>query len=191
MAVELEKYQELLRNKLGEYFGDKIVAITITPQHELVVEVDRSAIVAVCERLKSDPDFDFKFLSYMTAVDYSALGRTPRYDCVYELLCISKPRRIRVKAAVPEDDPAIDTVCGVWEGANWMEREAFDMFGIIFRNHPDLRRILMPDDWEGHPLRKDFPLGGVKSFYFKRATDPRAGEPKNLVPRVREQFSDI
>src|SRR5690606_11860904 len=104
---------------------------------------------------------------------------------------LTKTHRMRVKAGVPEDDPVIESVYSVWHGADWMERETFDMFGIIFRNHPDLRRILMPEDWEGYPLRKEFPLGGVKSFYFKRSTDPRAGEPKNLVPRIREQLSDI
>ena len=191
MAADLKKLQELLRNKLGEYFGDKIHSVDLTPQNELVVQVDRSAIVAICTRLRDDADFNFDFCSYITVIDWSALKKTPRFEVIYQLLSLSKHVRVRVKAAVPENDPAIDSLCPVWQAADWMEREAFDMFGIVFKNHPDLRRILLPDDWEGHPLRKEFPLGGVKSFYFKRSTEPRAGEPKNLVPRIREQLSDI
>lgn len=175
---------------MGEFFGDKIEGFVLS-HGELMMTVDRDVIVDVCRKLRDDGDFRFDFLSYETAVDYSALGRTPRYEVIYQLYSTSKTHRMRVKAGVPEDDPIIESVVSVWSGADWMEREAFDMFGIIFRNHPDLRRILMPEDWEGYPLRKDFPLGGVKSFYFKRSTEPRAGEPKNLVPRIREQKSDI
>jgi len=190
VAVDLTKLQEILRNKMSEYFGDKVYSITIA-HGELVMVVDRAIIVPVCKLLRDDPDFQFDFLSYVTAIDWSAMKKEPRYEVIYQLLSLKKTHRMRVKAGVPDSDPSIETVCDVWQGANWMERETFDMFGIIFRNHPDLRRILMPDDWDGHPLRKEFPLGGVKSFYFKRSTEPRAGEPKNLVPRVREQLSDI
>ncbi len=190
MAVDLEKLQDLLRNKLGEHFGDKIGGSELA-RGDLSLTVDRTVIVDVCQRLRDDPDFQFNFCSYITAVDYSALEREPRYEVIYQLYSIAKTHRLRVKAGVPEEDPIIDTVFPVWASADWLERETFDMFGIIFRGHPDLRRILMPEDWEGHPLRKDFPLGGVKSFYFKRSTEPRAGEPKNLVPRIREQLSDI
>jgi len=191
VAVDLQKLQEELRNKMAEFFGDKVKDITITPQDELVMTVDRDVIVDVCLKLRDDPSFKFDLLSYATAVDYSALGGDTRFAMIYQLYSVEKTHRMRVKAHVPEEDPTIETVYSVWKTADWLERETFDMFGIIFRNHPDLRRILMPEDWEGHPLRKDFPLGGVKSFYFKRSTEPRAGEPKNLVPRIREQLSDI
>lgn len=190
MAVDYEKLQDLLKNKLGEFFGDKLVGFTFS-HGDLAMTIHRDAIVAICTKLRDDPDFSFDFCSYITAIDYQSLGRTPRFEVVYELYSLKHTHRLRVKTGVPEDDPVIDTAEGVWPAANWMERETFDMFGIIFRNHTDLRRILMPEDWEGHPLRKDFPLGGVKSFYFKRSTDPRAGEPKNLVPRIREQLSDV
>jgi NADH-quinone oxidoreductase subunit C len=190
MAVDLDKLQQLLLNKLRERFGDAIIDLT-ADRGELTLIVERKPIVAIMTLLRDDPDFQFNFLSYLTAVDYLALGRTPRYDVVYQLYSIPKTHRLRVRAAVPEEDPTIDSVFPVWKTANFIEREAYDMFGILFLGHPDLRRILMPDDWEGHPLRKDFPLGGVKSFYFKRASDPHAGEPKDLVPRIRVQESDI
>ena len=190
MAVDLDKLKELLRNKTAEYFGDKVGEIKLS-HGELMMSVDSSIIVEICTLLRDDPDFQFNFLSYVTAVDYSALGQEPRFEVIYQLYSISKTHRMRVKARVTEADPSLDSVCSVWKTADWLERECFDMFGIIFRNHPDLRRILMPEDWEGHPLRKEFPLGGVKSFYFKRSTEPRAGEPANLVPRIREQQSDV
>ncbi len=190
MALDLEKLQQLLTNKLREHFGDAIKEL-IEYRGELTLVADRKVIIPLMTMLRDDPDFQFNFLSHVTAVDYIALGRDVRFDVVYHLYSIPKTHRLRVRAAVPEDDPTIDTVFGVWKTANFHERETFDMYGIIFKGHPDLRRILMPDDWEGHPLRKDFPLGGVKSFYFKRATDPHAGEPKDLIPRIREQKSDI
>lgn len=190
MAIDYDKLEALLRNKMGEYFGDQLRSLRRT-HGDLVMEVDRDVIVAVCTKLRDDPDFKFDFCSYVTAVDRVALSLSPRFQVVYQLYSLTHKHALRVKAGVPADDPSIDTVEGVWTGANWMERETFDMFGIIFRNHSDLRRILMPEDWEGYPLRKEFPLGGVKSFYFKRSTQPRAGEPTNLVPRIREQLSDV
>ncbi len=191
MAINLEKLRDLIRNKMSEYFGEQFEDVELTAQNEVVLNVHRDAIVGVCTKLRDDPDFQFSFLSYHTAIDNSALGTEPRYTAIYELYSINRTHRVRVRAGIPEDDAAIESVTSVWPGADWMEREAFDMFGIIYNNHPDLRRILMPEDWEGHPLRKDFPLGGVKSFYFKRSSEPRAGEPENLVPRIREQRSDI
>ncbi|CAN5392916.1 NADH-quinone oxidoreductase subunit C [soil metagenome] len=190
MVVDIPKLHEVVKNKLGEYFGEKIFSTEVS-HGELSIVVDRDVIVPVCEKLRDDPDFQFNFCSYATAIDWSQLGRTPRFEMIYQLLSLTKGHRMRVKAGVPEDDPTIETVSGVWAVADWLERETYDMFGIIFKNHPDLRRILMPEDWEGYPLRKEFPLGGVKSFYFKRSTDPRAGEPKTLVPRIREQLGDI
>lgn len=191
MAVDLEKLREVLRNKTAEFFGDKILSIEINPQKELVLNADREIIRELCRMLHDNADFHFDHLGYLTGIDNSSLGIEPRFTIIYQLASTTKLHKMRVRAGVPEDDPQIDSVVSIWDSANFMEREAFDMFGVIFRDHPDLRRILMPEDWEGYPLRKDFPLGGVKSFYFKRATDPHAGEPKNLVPRIRTQRSDI
>ncbi|MEQ8821385.1 MAG: NADH-quinone oxidoreductase subunit C [Sumerlaeia bacterium] len=193
---KMEKLHQLLTNKLREKFGDAISDILVhndkNPEmSEITVVMDRSVVTEALTFLRDDPSFQFNFLSYLTAVDYLAMGRDVRFDVVYHLLSLTKAHRIRVRVPVPEDDPTINSVVGIWGTADFHERETYDMFGLIFQGHPDLRRILMPDDWEGHPLRKDFPLGGVKSFYFKRATNPHAGEPPNLVPRIRVQQSDI
>jgi NADH-quinone oxidoreductase subunit C len=116
-------------------------------------------------RLQTDPELAFNFLIDLTAVDY--LGRDPRFELVYHLASIdAKPRddapsalfrRLRVKTAVPENPCEADSICALWQAANWLEREVFDLYGIHFREHPDLRRILLYDEFEGHPLRKDYP----------------------------------
>ncbi len=107
--------------------------------------------------LHSTPELLFDYLADLCGVDY--LDRKDhRFEVVYNLLSITHNHSIRIKAAVPENDCKIDTVCGIWAGADWHERECYDMFGIHFNGHHDLRRILMPDDWQGHPLRKDYPL---------------------------------
>jgi NADH-quinone oxidoreductase subunit C len=190
MAVDLEKLKQLLANKLRERFGDGVRDIS-EYRGELTVLLDRDIVLNVAQALHGDPDFRFDHLSYATGIDWLAHGRKPRYDVIWNLYSTSKRHRVRMKAHLDEGDLRVASVSGVWKSALFMEREAFDMFGIVYEGHPDLRRILMPEDWEGHPLRKDFPLGGVKSFYFKRATDPRAGEPKDLINRIRTQESDI
>jgi NADH-quinone oxidoreductase subunit C len=118
-------------------------------------------IVAVSSFLKQEQGF--VRLSAVTAVDWYPAD--PRFEIVYLLHSLEKNARLRLKCWVSESDPEIDSVTGVWRGANWYEREVFDLFGIRFRNHPDLRRILMPVDWEGHPLRKDYPVHGYKYTY--------------------------
>lgn len=123
---------------------------------EVTVTVAKESIVDVCQFLKAE--LRYNLLTDVTAVDY--LGREPRFMVVYNLYSIPNKDRLRVKAAVGEENPQIDSVVSVWNTANWLERETFDLFGITFGGHPDLRRILMTDDWEGHPLRKDYPLQG-------------------------------
>src|SRR5688572_18203195 len=129
------------------------------------ITVDREHIVEVCQVLRDDPDLQFALLVDVTAADY--LPATPRYEVVYLLACLgaayatglpAPARRLRVKARVPDSDPRIASVVSVFPGAGWPEREVFDLFGILFDGHPDMRRILMPEDWEGHPLRKDYPV---------------------------------
>ncbi|MCJ7482287.1 MAG: NADH-quinone oxidoreductase subunit C, partial [Thermodesulfovibrionales bacterium] len=109
--------------------------------------------------LHDDPLLSFDHLQDLTAVDYIK-KKEIRFEVVYNLYSIRYRHKIRIRAQVPENDPKIDSVVPIWAGANWHERECYDMFGILFTGHPDLRRILMPEDWEGFPLRKDYPLKG-------------------------------
>ena len=126
---------------------------------ELTLEIAAAKIASVCGFLKYDQQFIR--LSTVTAVDrYPA---EPRFEIVYHLHCIERKERLRLKSRLPGEDPTIESVTGVWRGANWYEREIFDLFGIKFLNHPDLRRILLPDDWEGYPLRKDYPVMGPRA----------------------------
>jgi NADH-quinone oxidoreductase subunit C len=118
-------------------------------------------IVEVCRFLKNEQGFIR--LSGITAVDWHP--NDPRFEVVYLLHSISKNARLRLKCRVGEASLELDSVTGIWRAADWYEREIFDMFGITFRNHQDLRRILMPSDWQGHPLRKDYPVHGYKYSY--------------------------
>lgn len=125
---------------------------------ELTIEIAPNRIARVCEFLKYDQDF--VRLSSVTAVDRHPAE--PRFEVVYHLHSVKHNQRLRVKCRVNGRDPEMDSVTPVWRSANWYEREVFDMFGIKFRNHPNLQRILMPDDWEGYPLRKDYPVTGPR-----------------------------
>lgn len=124
--------------------------------------VDREHLVEVCRVLRDHADLQFAFLADLTAVD--RLPASPRYEVVYQLACLGPAfgtgvaRRLRLKVRLMGDDARVPTVCDVWPAANWAEREVYDLFGIDFAGHPDLRRVLLPDDWEGHPLRKDHPV---------------------------------
>jgi NADH-quinone oxidoreductase subunit C len=138
---------------------------------ENTVWVKKEKIVAILHVLRDHPDTRYNFLSDITAVDLLNIKSVdqPRFELVYNLYSLSTFKRFRVKAQVEDGHPlpTIDTVESVWPAANWPEREVYDLFGISFNNHSDLRRIQMPDDWIGHPLRKDFPLGGeVVEFSF-------------------------
>jgi len=125
---------------------------------ELTLEVAPAKIVSVCGFLKYDQKF--VRLSTVTAVDrYPA---EPRFEVVYHLHSLERKERVRLKCRLAGTDPVIESVTSVWRSADWYEREGFDLFGIRFLNHPDLRRIMMPDDWEGHPLRKDYPVTGSR-----------------------------
>ena len=123
---------------------------------QAVVLVPRADIAAALPLLRDHADLQFTQLMDLTAVDY--LGRTPRFEVVYQLLSFPLKHRLRVKVTLAEDDAVIPSAVPVWKSANWAEREAFDMFGIRFSGHPDLRRILMYEEFEGHPLRKDYAL---------------------------------
>jgi NADH-quinone oxidoreductase subunit C len=134
-------------------------AITGTQEFrgQLSVFVAREAIVEVARFLRDDPALCYNFLENLCAVDY--LGREPRFEVVYHLLSHANRHRVCLKVGVPEQSPSLPSLTPLWSTANYQEREMFDLFGLIFTGHPSLDRILMPEDWEGYPLRKDVPLG--------------------------------
>jgi NADH-quinone oxidoreductase subunit C len=125
---------------------------------ELTLEIAPEKIVDVCRLLKNE--HRFARLSTVTGVDW--YPQEPRFEVVYHLHSPERNERLRLKCRLPGAHPEIDSVAVVWRGANWYERETFDLFGIRFRNHPDLRRIMLPEEWEGHPLRKDYPVTGER-----------------------------
>ena len=141
--------------KIKENFSHFIVEASEF-RGELTVVVKREGLVSVLTFLKEDLNMDFDYLADLCGVDY--MGREPRFAVVYQLYSIPKNHSVRIKAFTDSAQCKVPTVTGIWKTANWHEREVYDMFGIKFEGHPDLRRILMPDNFAGHPLRKDFPL---------------------------------
>jgi len=127
---------------------------------EMTIFVDRSDIREACALLRDDPECPFTFLSDITCVDW--YPSEPRFEVVYHLLSIPKKERVRLKVRLNSSSPAVDSITSVWPGANYFEREVYDLFGVRFPGHPYLRRLLMPEDWEGHPLRKDYPVEGYR-----------------------------
>lgn len=126
---------------------------------DLTVTVRKDDIVSVCEFVKNDPDLAFDMLIDLCGVDM--YRPEARFEVVYNLYSLKNKKYLRLKVNVDEANPIVRTVTGVWSGANWHERETFDMFGIKFSGHPDLRRMYMPEEYEYYPLRKDFPLMGI------------------------------
>jgi NADH-quinone oxidoreductase subunit C len=133
---------------------------------QVSVRVAPERIVEVCNFLRDDADAQFNYLSDLTCAHYPMEAARP-LEVVYNLYSISRNERVRLKSAIAEG-ASIDSVTEVWPAANWMEREVYDLFGVTFRNHPDLRRILLPPDWEGYPLRKDYPLEFIENEWTKR-----------------------
>jgi NADH-quinone oxidoreductase subunit C len=127
---------------------------------ELSIYVGRSSLREACALLRDDATCPFNFLSDVTCVDWHP--REPRFEIIYQLLSIPKKERVRLKVRLGGDSPGVESVTSVWPAANFFEREVFDLFGIRFTGHPYLRRIQMPENWEGHPLRKDYPVEGYR-----------------------------
>ena len=176
-----------LKDRVTKCIGEDVIAVTEN-MGDIGIEVPKERIVSVLTRLKEDPDTGFDFLSDLFGVDNldwyekkkkkkkskkKAEGAEeqeqveedkgpppPRFEVVYLLLSLKTNERLQVKIRVPEDDMTVDTVTGIWKAADWPEREAFDMFGFKFKGHHNLRRLLMWDEFEDHPLRKDYPLEG-------------------------------
>ncbi|MBS3818745.1 NADH-quinone oxidoreductase subunit C [bacterium] len=137
-----QKFPEKIRKMYSDYGDDVLV-------------IQKDALMDILQYLKKSP-YDYTMLLDLTCVDY--MREEPRFEMVYHLLSLSNRHRLRIKTRLPEKDLSIQSLTPIWKNANWLEREVFDMFGIQFKNHPDLRRIFMYDGFEGFPLRKDYPL---------------------------------
>jgi NADH-quinone oxidoreductase subunit C len=196
---------------LRERFATDVLEVS-EHRGQTSVVVRPEAIEPVCRALRAAPGLRFDFLVQVTAVDWPE--REPRFDVVYNLLSLQTRATLRLKVRVGDEDtpfPEVPTVSTVWPAANWYEREVYDLFGIRFAGHPDLTRILMPSDWEGHPLRKDYPLTGIRlpephwggqipfdaplppgtGVQTLRTPEgfeepPAAGEPQRTAPRDRK-----
>ena len=155
---------KLVQKLKAKFDGAVLDAVEFIGQVSIRVEPDH--IVAVCTFLRDDPEAQFNYLSDLTCVHYPMAAAQP-LELVYNLYSISRNERVRLKASIAEG-ASIDSVTEVWPAANWMEREVYDLFGVKFRNHPDLRRILLPPDWEGYPLRKDYPLEFIENEWTRR-----------------------
>lgn len=127
---------------------------------ELTIWIEKGSLREACAVLREDSACPFDYLADLTAVDW--YPSEPRFEIVYHLLSIPTKERVRLKARVDGSSPAIESVTSVWAAANFYEREVFDLFGVRFTGHPNLQRIMMPDNWEGHPLRKDYPVEGYR-----------------------------
>ncbi len=150
-----------LQREHSEWISEVVEALS-----EVTAIVPREHIVAVCSQLKGAADAKFDFLADICGAD-RGVEEEPRFEVNYHLFSTTLHHRLRLKVVLNENDPHVPTVTGVWRTANWHERETFDLFGVIFDGHPDLRRILLPDDWQGHALRKDFPLRGYEPYSLK------------------------
>jgi NADH-quinone oxidoreductase subunit C len=192
MAESNESLSSRCRRLIGEFINAEI-------EHagELTLEIRREDIVRAGRLLRDNPDLRFEQLIDLCGVDYLHYGaeaprpfpRRPRFAVVYHLLSLVHNDRLRLRVQLDEEPPVVDSVVDVWNGANWFEREAFDLFGIVFDGHPDLRRILTDYGFIGHPFRKDFPLiGHVEMRYDPEkgrvVYEPVSIEPRILVPRV-------
>lgn len=153
-SAEQSAPEDPLLQRLREKFGEAVLS-THEFRGDRTAIVDRGSLIEACTWLRDDPENAFDMMMDLTAVDY--LGRKPRFEVVYHLYSVEKNHRMRVKVPLEEDDVKIPTVIPVWPGANWLEREAWDLYGIQFDGHPDLKRIYMYEEFEGHPLRKDYP----------------------------------
>ncbi len=188
-----------LARTVQELLGDRIMETAIA-YGELTVDINRTHLQSACLELRDNDATAFEQLIDLCGIDYAAYRAEadspphdmPRFAVAYHLLSLRRNHRITLKTYLDSDMPSVASVCNVWECADWFEREAFDLFGIVFENHPDLRRILTDYGFVGHPFRKDFPLSG----YVEMRYDPEKGrvvyepvtiEPRILVPRtIRE-----
>lgn len=197
MSTRTEQLQETLREILGERLQCATFALG-----ELTVVVKGGDLIEVCRTLRDDPRLAFEQLIDLCGVDYSEYGdggyEGPRFAVVYHLLSVKHNLRLRLRCFAPNDDfPVLASVLPLWSSANWYEREAFDLYGIMFTGHPDLRRLLTDYGFVGHPFRKDFPLSGNVEMRYdpdqKRVIyQPVTIEPRVITPRIvrEENYAD-
>ena len=189
MSLRLEKLAASLKTVLGDQLVDFNVHVG-----EITIRVKPADLVAVCTQLRDHAELKFEQLIDLCGVDYSGYGEGiwegPRFAVVYHLLSVSLNHRVRLKVLAADDDfPVLASVVNIWPTANWFEREAFDLYGIMFEGHPDLRRLLTDYGFVGHPFRKDFPMiGNVEMRYDpdqqRVIYQPVSIEPRDNVPRV-------
>lgn len=149
------EFRNRVAEKLGTKFGEKVQPFEDNTNNSILVAPD--ALLQVCKELRDNPEFGMDYLVNLTAVDYPE-----NYTVVYHLASIAqKPRRLTLKVQLPKDKPKVSSVTGVWNAANVQERECYDLMGVVFEGHPKLQRILLPEDFVGHPLRKDFNMEAV------------------------------
>ena len=188
---------EILAARVNDLLGERVVGV-VDALGEVTVTLKAEGMVESMLVLRDAPDLMFEQVIDVCGLDYKTYGDGrwdgARYAVVYHLLSVSKNRRLRVRVFAPDDDmPMVDTVVGVWSAANWFEREAFDLFGIIFNGHPDLRRILTDYGFIGHPFRKDFPISGHVEMRYdpdqrRVIYQPVTIDPREITPRiVREE----
>ncbi len=188
MSDSIQKLVELTARRFSEMGGSCRQALG-----EVTLEIPREQLLDVCTILRDEEPFSFEELIDLCAVDYSEFGDGAwdgaRFGVVYHLLSIRNNQRLRLRTFLDDQQPLIDSVVGIWAAANWFEREAFDLFGILFEGHPDLRRILTDYGFIGHPFRKDFPLtGNVEMRYDEEKRrviyEPVSVETRINIPRV-------
>lgn len=148
-----------LPEKISAFCPDSVLKTDVF-RNQMTIFIRREDVLNVMTFLKNDSELLFDFLADITAVDYLAMEKTPRFQVVYNLRSMKHGHRVRIKVPVPENDCRIESVVLLWKSATWLERETYEMYGIIFNHHPDLRKLLMPEAFKDFPLRKDYPLRG-------------------------------
>lgn len=159
----LGEYFDEIVGTLRELFGDEITRAVIVDRGELTIHVAPDRVADICQAMRDDESLRFELCNSVSGVDYPE--QQNRLHVAYHLTSMTYRRRVRLETAVGLDHPVVQSVTAVYPTADWQEREAYDMFGVVFEGHPHLTRILMPDDWEGFPQRKDYPLGGIAVEY--------------------------
>ena len=177
-------------SKLRERFSQSVLDLTQF-RGETTVVVRAADILPICRFLRDDPDQAYDLCLFVSAVDLLDLGLSPRFEAVYQLYSLKHQRRLRLKAPLTGDQPAIDSVSSVWPAADWHEREVYDLFGVQFKGHPEMRRILLPHDWVGHPLRKDYPIGGEPVQFTVNPDDPALAHLGEQVLEAPTKESDV